>query len=1106
MLFLLIPKDVEVMKKHSRLFKLILLTALLALSLISCGGDGAEGGADESSETVVIPSTTEMLHESTTQYLSSISEDGTTFIFSETTPELESLTPGDVIVSDATSTVPDGFLRKVTAVSTVGNEVVVETSQATLEDAIEKGAIELTKTLTPNGISSAIALRKGVTLKRMSQSQALQGFYVEINDVVLYDADGNLGTTNDQVEADGSMSLTPGFDFNISIEDSQLKKLTFVNTTTLTAQLELRAEIEIFEIEKKVEIARYNFTPITVWVGWVPVVITPILTVNVGLDGEVSTGITSKVTQEATLTAGLTYNNGTWSPIADFSSDFQFDPPSLSAGCEVKGYAGPQLNLLIYGVVGPYGETQGYLELDADLLSTPWWELYGGLEVDVGVRFEVLSHEIADYYYPGAIGYRLLLAQAETPFNNPPIATITSPTDGTDFIEANEITFTGTGTDPEDGELTGDYLVWTSDKDGQIGTGESFTTSTLTVNTHTITLTATDSDGATGTDSITISINTSVETEPFGTYLGEFNGVEAYSNGSTNYVCPWETDPDCKNYVNGQYTGIKWQCVEYVRRYYLTVYGINLYLEYSMDAKDFYDKASSMGLDSYPNGGDITPQVGDILVSDGGDYGHVAIVRSVSYEDEQVCTMQQNWSNDITDTNKCLTLTVSDGKYTVGGFSDNYPILGWLRAPKIIFLTTRDGNWEIYSVDFNGSNPTNLTNNPADDRLPAISPDRKHIAFVSDRDGNNNIYIMNIDGMNPTRLTNGSADDANPTWSSDGERIAFVSERDGNYEIYVMNSNGSDQTRLTNNSSDDLFPSWSPDGTKIVFVSERDDNNEVYIMDSDSSNQTNLTENSADDNLPFFSSDGSWIAFISDRDGDYDLWIMDVNGDNLSKLTSDASDTVGWYAWSPDGTRIAFDSALDGDFEIYVINSDGTNLQQLTDNMDGDWFCSWTRDGTKIVFISDRDGNDEIYIIDPDGANPVNLSNDPSDEALPAYSPVYEQGGGCFIATAAYGSPMEPHVNVMRMFRDRFLLTNKVGKAFVHLYYDYSPIVAGFIVNHDILCVVVRWGLLPLVAVSWLTLHFGLVPTLAAILLTLALISITTNAFSRKIRLSGHNS
>lgn len=92
--------------------------------------------------------------------------------------------------------------------------------------------------------------------------------------------------------------------------------------------------------------------------------------------------------------------------------------------------------------------------------------------------------------------------------NLPPTAMITAPLDGFISDEGDPVTFTGEGQDSEDGVLSGGSLVWTSNMDGQIGTGLTFDTTTLSRNTHVITLTATDATGATGTASIVVTIRT----------------------------------------------------------------------------------------------------------------------------------------------------------------------------------------------------------------------------------------------------------------------------------------------------------------------------------------------------------------------------------------------------------------------------------------------------------------------------------------------------------------------------------------------------------------------------------------------------------------------
>jgi CSLREA domain-containing protein len=215
---------------------------------------------------------------------------------------------------------------------------------------------------------------------------------------------------------------------------------------------------------------------------------------------------------------------------------------------------------------------------------------------------------------------------------------------------------------------------------------------------------------------------------------------------------------------------------------------------------------------------------------------------------------------------------------------------------RIAFASNRDSNFEIYSMNADGSGQTRLTTNPALDATPGFSPDGTKIAFASSRTGNGDIYVMNANGSAQTRLTASGATDAEPTWSPDGTRIAFASSRTGNGDIYVMNANGSAQTRRTTSAAVDSSPDWSNDGTKLAFASRRDGNFEIYSMNSDGSGQTRLTTNPAVDAEPAFLATGK-LAFASNRDGNFELYSMNPDGSGQTRLTTNPAADI-----SPDAS------------------------------------------------------------------------------------------------------------------------------------------------------------------------------------------------------------
>jgi Tol biopolymer transport system component len=268
---------------------------------------------------------------------------------------------------------------------------------------------------------------------------------------------------------------------------------------------------------------------------------------------------------------------------------------------------------------------------------------------------------------------------------------------------------------------------------------------------------------------------------------------------------------------------------------------------------------------------------------------------------------------------------------------------------RIAFESDRDGNFEIYTMNVDGTGLTRLTHNPARDHLAAWSPDGRKIAFASDRSGGGDIYVMEADGTGVTRLTTSPGIDANAEWSPDGAYIAFNSSRGGDSDIYVMKSDGSDQQRVTKSLGDDVYPAWGPNN-EIAWCTNASGDYDVAFniltpgLYLDGPAYFELVASRANDCAPNWSRDGRKLVFMSDFDGKYNYNIF-VQGPGKRQKVRRVTDDPGldtYPAWSPKGDKIAFTSQGDGNADIYVMSPDGSDVIRLTHSTAKDGLPAWS--------------------------------------------------------------------------------------------------------------------------------------------------------------------
>ncbi|MCW8801196.1 MAG: Tol-Pal system beta propeller repeat protein TolB [Desulfobacter sp.] len=249
---------------------------------------------------------------------------------------------------------------------------------------------------------------------------------------------------------------------------------------------------------------------------------------------------------------------------------------------------------------------------------------------------------------------------------------------------------------------------------------------------------------------------------------------------------------------------------------------------------------------------------------------------------------------------------------------------------KIVFVSTVNGNKEIYTCDFDGFNPRQITYHKSISLSPAWSDDGQWLAYVSYAKGKPDIFIKNLKN-NLGAIINYKGINISPDWMPRKLNLAATLSFSGDQEIYLLTRKGEIIKRVTKSWGSNVSPKFSPDGKTIAFTSSRSGNPQIYIQGLDSEEARRVTFTGKYNTSPAWSPDGKKIAYVGIEKNKINIFVISVDphiGTSV-QLTAEQGDNED-PCWSPDGSLIVFKSnRKGGKAHLFVMTAAGTEQRRL---------------------------------------------------------------------------------------------------------------------------------------------------------------------------------